>query len=194
MKNAILFFLFVLLIGSVSTLCDSGQVDVNTASVSKLDTLYGIGPAKAQAIIDYRETNEFETLEDLIEVNGIGDVTLNNIKSQGLACVGIFVDEGPSGETDFEEEEKRNEAGEKDDAGDSDLVYDSSYRAIDKIEPLSFQPINLNPKDIKSEGDFKKTGESYAVYGLIAFSVLIVSLLIFKRIRENRYKSEFMEI
>ncbi|MBU2615655.1 MAG: helix-hairpin-helix domain-containing protein [Nanoarchaeota archaeon] len=191
MKNAILFFLFVFLIGSVFALCDSGQVDVNIASVSELDTLYGIGPAKAQAIIDYRETNEFETLDEMIEVNGIGDVTLNNIKSQGLACVGT---ENEGGDVGMEPENYvPKEENKREEVSDSDT--DESVQVEEGgTNSLTFQTINLNPKDIKSEGDSKKTGESYAVYGLIAFSILIVSLLIVKRIREKRYKSEFMEI
>lgn len=48
-------------------------VNINTATVEELDTLYGIGPVIAQNIIDYRAENGFfEKIEDLVNVSGIG--------------------------------------------------------------------------------------------------------------------------
>ena len=58
----------------------AGTVDVNSAGLSELDSLPGIGPSKAQAIIDYREANgPFASLDDLDAVKGIGPATLENI-------------------------------------------------------------------------------------------------------------------
>jgi competence protein ComEA len=48
-------------------------VDLNTASLEELDTLPGIGPKTAQAIVEYRETHgTFASPEDLLQVRGIG--------------------------------------------------------------------------------------------------------------------------
>ncbi len=60
------------------------SVDINSASLSQLDTLAGIGPAIGQRIIDARP---FGSVDDLIKVSGIGEKTLQKIKAQGLACV-----------------------------------------------------------------------------------------------------------
>lgn len=52
-------------------------VNINTANLTELCSLSGIGPVKAQAIIDYRkEHGPFQTPEDLIKVKGIGQKTL----------------------------------------------------------------------------------------------------------------------
>lgn len=57
-------------------------VSINHGDVVALDTLPGIGPAKAQDIIDYRTTNgDFKTLEELKNVSGIGDVTFEKLKA-----------------------------------------------------------------------------------------------------------------
>ena len=53
------------------------RININTASNSKLDQLYGIGPAKAEAIIDARPYN---SVDELTRAHGIGDVTLSRIE------------------------------------------------------------------------------------------------------------------
>lgn len=55
-------------------------VNVNTADASLLDTIPGIGPSIAQAIIRYRtENGPFGSVDDLLEVTGIGPKTLSKI-------------------------------------------------------------------------------------------------------------------
>jgi len=57
------------------------KININTADVTQLSKIKGIGEKKAQAIIDYREANgSFKTIEDLVNVKGIGDSTLQKLK------------------------------------------------------------------------------------------------------------------
>lgn len=59
----------------------STQVNVNRATQEDLETLHGIGPSKAEAIINYRdEHGYFQSIEDLLNVSGIGEKTLDNIR------------------------------------------------------------------------------------------------------------------
>jgi len=56
----------------------TGQlVNINTADEAGLDTLPGVGPVTAQAILTWRmENGAFTSVDELLEVSGIGDVTL----------------------------------------------------------------------------------------------------------------------
>ena len=58
------------------------QVNINTAKKEQLDGLKGIGPTKAQAIVDYRKKNgPFKSVDDLQNVPGIGPATLKDLRS-----------------------------------------------------------------------------------------------------------------
>ncbi len=66
---------------SPTQLQSEGLIDLNTASAGLLDTLPGIGPALAQAIIDYRENvHPFQSVAEVQEVPKIGPVTYENIR------------------------------------------------------------------------------------------------------------------
>ena len=59
----------------------SGVVNVNTATAAQLMLLPGIGEAKARAIVDRRkEEGGFKTVDELLEVKGIGAAALDRIR------------------------------------------------------------------------------------------------------------------
>lgn len=56
-------------------------VDLNTADLAALQTLPGVGPATAQAILDWRaENGSFRSVDDLLDVTGIGDKKLEKLR------------------------------------------------------------------------------------------------------------------
>lgn len=66
-----------------------GRVDLNAASAEELESLPGIGPSLAGAIVAYREANgPFAGVDDLDDVPGIGPKTLENIRPLVIALPG----------------------------------------------------------------------------------------------------------
>jgi len=54
-------------------------VNVNTATVEQLMDIPGIGTAKANAIVEYRQQKQFDSVAELVNVKGIGDKLLAKI-------------------------------------------------------------------------------------------------------------------
>lgn len=171
MQKRILLLLFIFLIFNISGVCEDNQININKASLEELDQLSGIGPSKAQAIIDFRP---FNSVDDLIDVTGIGEVTLEKIKSQGIVCV--------------------NEENEE------EIITESAKNNFIEIKETKIQSIqkelivleNLDTKDIKSEKNKEKLDKNnYAIYGLTGFGVLLLFLFIIKNrglIKKNEFK------
>jgi competence protein ComEA len=70
--------------GSASaTQAQSSKIRINYATAEEIQQLPGIGPSKAKAIVEYREENGyFKKIEDLLEVSGIGEKTLEALKEE----------------------------------------------------------------------------------------------------------------
>lgn len=168
-RKLVVLFLSIFILGLlVSAQCSEEQIDVNTASKGELVKIYQIGDARAEQLISLRP---FNSVDDLIRIQGIGETRIQQIKEQGLACV------------DFQEEVE----------GLEEPVENMSYEipVIEKIsetKPETLDTISLNPKDIKSENSFSGKGNSYAVYGFVALSVLVGILFL---VQKNKYKNEF---
>ena len=61
----------------------SDKININTATAKELEQLNGVGAKKAQSIVTYREENgPFERIEDLSNVPGIGEKTLEQFREQ----------------------------------------------------------------------------------------------------------------
>ena len=61
----------------------SAPININTATIDELKSLPGIGDAIAERIVDYREEHGgFDTVEEIMEVSGIGEKIFEAIKEQ----------------------------------------------------------------------------------------------------------------
>lgn len=58
-------------------------VDINTATVTQLESVNGIGPKKAEAIVEYRKKNgPFKSVDDLENVKGLGKASIDKMRGE----------------------------------------------------------------------------------------------------------------
>ncbi|MHB1094510.1 ComEA family DNA-binding protein [Thiobacillus sp.] len=72
-----------LLLGGLMGLPAFAAVNINMATQSELEAVKGLGPAKAKAIITYREAHgNFKSLDDLDNVKGFGSASVEKLKGE----------------------------------------------------------------------------------------------------------------
>ena len=75
--------IFALLAGFLLAGAAFAAVNINTATKDELDKIPGVGPVRAQAIVDYRTKNgPFKSADDLKKVDGIGDKNFLDMKDK----------------------------------------------------------------------------------------------------------------
>ncbi|BBJ22685.1 ComEA family DNA-binding protein [Candidatus Nitrotoga sp. AM1P] len=85
MKKLLLTFISLI----ISTSMAMATVNLNTATKDDLDGVKGIGPVKAQLIIDYRKKNgAFKSVDELENVKGFGSKSVKKLRSE-LTVAGI---------------------------------------------------------------------------------------------------------
>ena len=85
MKKLLLTFISLI----ISTSIAMATVNLNTATKDDLDRVKGIGPVKAQSIIDYRKKNgAFKSVDELENVKGFGSKSVKKLRSE-LTVAGI---------------------------------------------------------------------------------------------------------
>lgn len=68
---------------SEGAVAQDGKININQATAAELETITGIGPSKANAILQYREENgTFKSIEELKNISGIGDKTFEKLKDE----------------------------------------------------------------------------------------------------------------
>ena len=63
---------------------DSTKVNINTATIKELKTLYGIGDVRAEILIEYRETKKIESYQELKAILGVSDEIIEIIKESSV--------------------------------------------------------------------------------------------------------------
>lgn len=84
MKRVIRTLVFASILLVMPAIALATPVDINSANMETIATgLKGIGDKKAQAIIDYRNKHgAFQSIDDLLNVPGIGEKTLQQLRSK----------------------------------------------------------------------------------------------------------------
>jgi hypothetical protein len=186
MNKVGIIVLFVFLVGFVSAECNVGQIDINTAPAEKLDKIINVGAAIAVKIIANRT---YSSVDDLLRVSGIGPITLEKIKRQGLACVDNESKEEVNETAEVNNEESNlNLEGLTNLKEETNLSQKNEAQSTSNNDTAELTPISLNSnailedsKDIKSEDNKEILRKNLPLYGIIAFCAVFVMAFLLKR-------------
>jgi competence ComEA-like helix-hairpin-helix protein len=162
------------LLNLISASCNSTQIDINSASAEELDNLAGIGKVYAERIILGRP---FGSVDDLLKISGIGNKTLEKIKTQGLACVGG----GEIAENIPPKKEENTTQGK----------IPITSRDIEELPEIKTETFNLTPisLNIKSENNKEDLIKNLPLYGIAGFCVLFGAWFLLKlRKKKNEFR------
>jgi len=117
-------------------------------------SLDGIGSSKADAIIEYRKANKFNSIEDIKNVNGIGDKTFENLKSD-ISVSGTTKIDDTKSKTKSKKDEIKEKVSKK-----SDEVKEKKDSAKDdNIKEIKDKKEKLKDKAQKSKAKKEKSKE-----------------------------------
>ena len=162
MRYFILFLLVFNFVSVVGADCQNNQIDINSASADELEKLNGIGPVYAGRIVEERP---FESVEDLVRINGIGEKTLEKIKTQGLACA----------EGEVVEVEKSSEKHEEIIEKKGDVIV-----LTPKKENIVLNGVVENSVEVVYESKNAKILK-YTPYAFSVFLIFVVAVLVFDK-------------
>lgn len=111
------------------------QININKADESDLKILNNVGESRAKDIF---ESDNFETLEELTNVTGIGEGTIENWIREGVACTWGEQNGGGDGGDDSDDSDDGGESGDDDDddGGDGDESEDEDGEEDQELEKV----------------------------------------------------------
>ncbi len=184
MKRLLIIFIIFFLSGVLAQ-CLNEQIDLNSASAEELDKITYIGPATASKIISARP---FNSVDDLINVSGIGDTKLKAIKDQNLACVKDSEKEIEEVKSEEIEENLAFNIQTENNIEEESVLEKNNLYLENNLEEV--QIIRLNAKDIKEDNSILESKEEiskekYATFGLVALFIFLMILISIRRRRNE---------
>ncbi|MCW9047486.1 MAG: helix-hairpin-helix domain-containing protein [Gammaproteobacteria bacterium] len=161
-KHSLKFLLLLAVMIMVMKPVMADTVNINKANIETLQqNLQGVGPVKAQAIIDYRKKNgPFKSVNDLKNVSGFGDEIINNNKKNISTSRGLTRADENKERNNTRKVEKSKSVDRDDDGKGKKYDKDSKTRKDKKDKKDKKSKKDKKDKKLKKDKNFKKDKKS----------------------------------